>query len=342
MGVERIECAAGGAGGRGNRTEQSENHAEQLLVAQLVALVSRLNKIVEEVGAQTRTTLGDDGVNKIGRTPGRALAFRRVRLTRLDRGGERQHVLVVEQDLAPLLVQAHHGRHQRAEHELGAILSHRVERRSLPLDIVEHGFDDVGDARLDLRHAARGECRHQKPAQPRMLLTVHLGEEREAHEFVILPVTRPFGQLRRKPFGVREDLMNVGVAPDDHLRRAIAENIERWLSRPAGDEAVRILSEFRAAEVESNDLAAVGNAEQVLLPHRQLPTADVEIVRLKPLLWKWVGRDYRNDAVCIGTAAMRSIGTTWFSAIRICSCLSTRSASTAVVDGSATTSRSSA
>ena len=74
-----------------------------------------------------------------------------------------------------------------------------------------------------------------------MLLAVHLGEEREAHEFVVLLVARPFRQLRREPFGVREDLVNVGVAPDDHLRRTVAENIEWRLPRPARDEAVRIL-----------------------------------------------------------------------------------------------------
>ena len=73
-----------------------------------------------------------------------------------------------------------------------------------------------------------------------MLLAVHLGEEREAHEFVVLLVARPLRQLRREPFGVREDLVNVGVAPDDDLRRTVGQNIERRLPRPARDEAVRI------------------------------------------------------------------------------------------------------
>jgi hypothetical protein len=80
--------------------------------------------------------------------------------------------------------------------------------------------------------------------------------------------------------------VNVGVAPNDHLGRPIAENIERRLARPVRDEAVRIPSEFGAAEVESDDLAAVPNVEEILPPHGHLPTADVEIVRLKPRLWK--------------------------------------------------------
>ena len=241
---------------------------------------------------------------EIRRALGRALAFRRIGLPRLDRGGERQHVLVVEQDLSPLLVQPHHGGHQRADHEPGAVLRHRIECRPVPLDVVEHGFDDVGDAGLHLRHAARGECRHQQAAESRVLLAVHLGEEREAHEFVVLLVARPFRQLRRKSFGVRKYLVNVGVAPDDHLGRAIAENIERRLPRPARDEAVRIPPEFGAAEVERDDFAAVPNVEEILPPHGRLPTANIEIVRLKPGLWKGAGF---ASAAARGTAAITCV-----------------------------------
>ena len=60
---------------------------------------------------------------------------------------------------------------------LRAILRHRVERRAVALDVVEHAFDDLGDVRLDLRHAARGKRRHQQPAKPGVLLAVHLGHE---------------------------------------------------------------------------------------------------------------------------------------------------------------------
>ncbi len=42
----------------------------------------------------------------------------------------------------------------------------RVERRAFALDVVKHAFDDAGDIRLDLRHAARGKRRHQQPAKP--------------------------------------------------------------------------------------------------------------------------------------------------------------------------------
>ena len=86
---------------------------------------------------------------------------------------------------------------------------------------------------FDLRHAARRECRHQQPAQPGVLLAVHLGDELEAHELVVLLVARPLRHLRGEPFGVGEHLVDVGVAPDDDLRRAVAEHIERRLPRPA-------------------------------------------------------------------------------------------------------------
>ena len=119
-----------------------------------------------------------------------------------------------------------------------------------------------------------------------MLLAVHLGEERKAHEFVVLLVARPFRQLRGKPFGVRKHLVHVGVAPDDHLGRAIAENIERRLPRPVRDQAVRILFEFSAAEVDRHDFAAIQNAEEILPPHGHLPIADVESVRRKRVPWK--------------------------------------------------------
>ena len=33
---------------------------------------------------------------------------------------------------------------QRADHEPRAVLRHRVERRAVALDVVEHAFDDLG------------------------------------------------------------------------------------------------------------------------------------------------------------------------------------------------------
>jgi hypothetical protein len=55
------------------------------------------------------------------------------------------------------------------------------------------------------------------------------------------------------------------------LRRAVFENIEGRLPHPPRDEAVRMLPEFRTAEVESDDLNAIQNSGEILPPHRRLP-----------------------------------------------------------------------
>ena len=57
--------------------------------------------------------------------------------------------------------------------------------------------------------------------------------------------------------GVGEHLVHVGVAADHHLRRALAENVERLAARPVGHEAVGIGLELGAAEIDVDDVAAV-------------------------------------------------------------------------------------
>ena len=259
--IEGIERAAGRAAGGGERPEQSEDHAEQLLIVQPVALIARHHEIGEEVGPRIGAAVGDDRVGEVMRLLEDALAFHRIGLSRLGGGGHRYHVLVVEQDPLLGLVEPHHGGDERPDHKPRAILAHRVERRAVALDVVEHAFDDTGDVRLDLRHAARGKRRHQQPAKPGVPLAVHLGHELDAHELVVLLVAGSARQLRGEPLGVRKHLVDVGVTPDDHLRRTVAENIERRPPRPAGHMAVGVFLEFTAAKIEFDDVVAVQFSE---------------------------------------------------------------------------------
>ena len=65
--IERIERAAGRAAGGGERPEQSEDHAEQLLIVQPVALIARHHEIGEEVGPRIGAAIGDDRVGEVMR-----------------------------------------------------------------------------------------------------------------------------------------------------------------------------------------------------------------------------------------------------------------------------------
>ena len=51
--------------------------------------------------------------------------------------------------------------------------------------------------------------------------------------------------------------MDVGVAADNHLRRAIAEHVERRPPRPSGDVAVGVRLNSALPKIEIDDLAAV-------------------------------------------------------------------------------------
>jgi hypothetical protein len=51
--------------------------------------------------------------------------------------------------------------------------------------------------------------------------------------------------------------MHIGIAPDHHLRRAIAEYVERAPSRPFCHVAVRIRFELSAAEIHIDNIVAI-------------------------------------------------------------------------------------
>ncbi len=90
-----------------------------------------------------------------------------------------------------------------------------------------------------------------------MLLAVHLRHELRAHKLVKLLEAGASGHLRRETLGVREHLVDIGVAAADHLGRSFGEDVERRTLCPFGENAARILLEFAAAEVDIDDLAPI-------------------------------------------------------------------------------------
>ena len=162
-----------------------------------------------------------------------------------------------EEDCLLPFVQVGHGGEQRADHEVGAVIPHPVEFVAAAFNRVEHAIDDRGDARLEPRQAARRECGHQQPANPRVALAVHLGDELHAHELVELLEAVAARQLRGEPLGVGEDFLHIGVAAAHDLRRPGGQHIEGRAPRPLRHDAARVLSKRAAAEVDVHDLARV-------------------------------------------------------------------------------------
>ena len=110
---------------------------------------------------------------------------------------------------------------------------------------------------LKLLDPPRRERRHQQAANAGVLRAVHLGDELRVHELVELLPARAPRHLRGERLGVGEHLVDVGVAADDHLRRALAEHIERRPLRPLGHVAMGVGLELGAAEIDVDDVAAV-------------------------------------------------------------------------------------
>jgi hypothetical protein len=165
MGVERQERAAGcPAGGRERRAAECEDLIEQLSIGEFVALVARLDQRADDVGTGVGAALGDDFVDQLGSVVIGPHALRREGVTRLGVGRQRQHVVECEDNRFAALVEVDHRGEQSANDELRPVIFHGVERVAAPLDRVQHMVDDLGDARLDSREAARGERRHQQPA----------------------------------------------------------------------------------------------------------------------------------------------------------------------------------
>ena len=146
---------------------------------------------------------------------------------------------------------------QRVDHEIGAKIRHAVEGRPVGLDPVQHALDDLRDAVLELLDAPRRERRHQQAADAGMLLAVHLRHELRVHDLVERLPARPARHFRREGLGIGEHLVHIGVAADDHLRRPVAQHIERRPPRPFGHVPVRVGFEVGAAEIDVDDVASV-------------------------------------------------------------------------------------
>ena len=110
---------------------------------------------------------------------------------------------------------------------------------------------------LKLLDPPRRERRHQQAADAGMLLAVHLRHELREHDLVELLPARTARHLGPEGLGVGKHPMHVGVAADHHLRRALAEHIERASPRPFGHVAVCVRLELGAAEIDVDDVAAI-------------------------------------------------------------------------------------
>ena len=158
--------------------------------------------------------------------------------------------------LAPL-VEIGHGGQQRADHELRAVIGHRVEFVAAGLDAVEHALDDLADAGFEPVHAARREGWQQQAANPGVALAVHLGDELHAHELVELLEAGTARHFRGETRGVGEDFLHVGIAAADDLGRPVCKYVERRAPCPFGQDGARVLFERAAAEVDVDHIRGV-------------------------------------------------------------------------------------
>ena len=162
-----------------------------------------------------------------------------------------------DEDRFAALVHIHHGIQQGIDDEMRPEVLHAVELGAVCLDAVEHAVDDPGDAVLKLLDPPRRECRHQQAADTGMLLAVHLRDELREHDLIELLPAGAARHLGLEGLGVRKHAMDVGVAADHHLRRAIAEHIEWASSRPFGHVAVCVRLELGAAKIDVDDVTAI-------------------------------------------------------------------------------------
>jgi hypothetical protein len=118
-------------------------------------------------------------------------------------------------------------------------------------------LDDPSDALLELLDPLRRERRHQQAADAGMLVTVHLRHELRVHDLVELLPTRATRHLRREGLRIRENLVDVSVTADHHLRLAVSQHVERRPPRPFGHVPVGVRLELGAAKINVDDVALV-------------------------------------------------------------------------------------
>jgi hypothetical protein len=161
-----------------------------------------------------------------------------------------------EDPLTPC-VHVHHRLEQRIDDEMPAVVQHAIEHGAVGLDPVQHAVYDPGDALLELFDPSRRERRHQQAADAGMLLAVHLRHELRVHDLVELLPARTARHLRCERLRIRENLVDVGVTADHHLRLAIAQHVERRPPRPIGHMHVRVRLELGAPKINVDDVALV-------------------------------------------------------------------------------------
>jgi hypothetical protein len=256
--VEEVESAAGRtARCRQRGAADAENLVEQLSVTKLVALITSVDEIADEVGARSHTPLFDNDPDFLHGAIKSVPQFRRPRFARLDVGGSRNQVVERDEDRLAVLVHVHHGIQQGIDDQMRAVVLHAVKRGAVRLDAVEHAVDDPGNALFKLLDPPRRERWRQQAADTGMLLAVHLRDELREYDLVELLPAATARHLGLEVLGLGEHAMHVGVPADHHLRRALADHIERPPPRPFGHVPVRVRLERGAAEIDIDDVAAI-------------------------------------------------------------------------------------
>jgi hypothetical protein len=117
---------------------------------------------------------------------------------------------------------------------MGAVILHAVERGPVGLDTIQHAVDDPGDALLEpldplRRNAGINRQRTRACCSPSICVT-----NCASMIFVELLPARATRHLRRERLRIGENLVQVDVSVDDHLRVNVAQHVERRSPRPFG------------------------------------------------------------------------------------------------------------
>jgi hypothetical protein len=138
------------------------------------------------------------------------------------------------------------GRRCRGKRPKGTLRKHHL-RVSLPVLCFNRVSSSSGNGFVGSETLDCGEGATLLVPQPRGVLA---GASREIVE--LLPA-RTARHLRCERLRIRENLVDVGVSADHHLRLAVAQHLERRPPRPFGHVHVRVRLELGAAKVNVDD-----------------------------------------------------------------------------------------